>query len=83
MEETVTLHLFPRPLDQRVIDFTIALRALEDDVLLGGSNDDKGYGGFAARVATPDDTAFTGAVGQVTPQRTPVSRQTPSRSAVT
>jgi len=72
VEETVTLRLFPHRLDQRVIDFTIALRALEDDVLLGGSNDDKGYGGFTARVATPDDTAFTGTVGPVTPQRTPV-----------
>jgi hypothetical protein len=39
---------------------------------LGGSNDDKGYGGFTARLATPDDTTFTGAVGPVTPQRTPV-----------
>jgi len=72
VEETVTLRLLPRNHDQRIIDFSIGLRALQDDVHLGGSKDDKGYGGFTARIATPDDTVFTGHVGQVTPQRTPV-----------
>ncbi len=72
VEETVTLRLLPRRDNQRIIDFSIGLRALHDNVRLGGSNNAKGYGGFTARIATPDDTTFTGAVGQVTPQTTPV-----------
>ena len=72
VEETVSLRLLPRRDNQRIIDFRIGLRAMQDKVLLGGSNNAKGYGGFTARIATPDDTVFTGPVGQVTPQRTPV-----------
>lgn len=72
VRETVTLRLHRRERDCRMIDFTIALQALQPDTWLGGSDNVKGYGGFTARVATPDDTVFTSAIGPVQPKNTPV-----------
>lgn len=51
----------------RKIDFHVQLRALVDDVEIGGSEDAKGYGGFSYRVAMPPDIRFSGAQGVVTP----------------
>ncbi len=51
----------------RKIDFDVQLRALVDDVEIGGSEDAKGYGGFSYRVVMPPDIRFTGAQGAVTP----------------
>ena len=56
----------------RKIDFEIRLRALEDQLRLGGSEDDKGYGGFSARIRLPKDIEFLGRNGPVTPERTSV-----------
>ena len=72
VNETVTLRVYRRQSDRRMIDFTISLLALQEDTWLGGSDDKKGYGGFTARIATPNDTVFTSAIGNVTPQTTPV-----------
>jgi hypothetical protein len=55
-----------------IMDFTIGLKALERGLSLGGSNDDKGYGGFSVRLRLPDDVEFRGVGGKVTPQNTPV-----------
>ncbi|MCP4452842.1 MAG: hypothetical protein GY809_15380 [Planctomycetes bacterium] len=72
VRETVTLRLHRRKNDCRMIDFTIALQALQADTWLGGSDDVKGYGGLTARIATPDNTVFTSAIGPVEPKNTPV-----------
>lgn len=42
----------------RRIDFEIELQALENNLKLGGSNDEKGYGGFSARIKTDYNTSF-------------------------
>ncbi len=54
--------------DARAIDFVIALRALAPGIRIGGSEDEKGYGGFSVRVRMPDGLVFTGARGPVSPE---------------
>ena len=52
----------------RKIDFEITLLALAPNVSIGGSEDEKGYGGFCTRIRLPADLVFTSAKGQVIPQ---------------
>ena len=52
----------------RIMDFEISLQALVPGVSLGGSDDEKGYGGLCTRIKLPDDLVFTSTNGQVTPQ---------------
>ncbi len=40
------------------IDFEIKLQALKEGIQLGGSDDEKGYGGFSARLVLPEDILF-------------------------
>lgn len=47
--------------------YQISLLALEDNVRIGGSEDDKGYGGFTTRIRLPDGLSFTGSNGPVEP----------------
>jgi hypothetical protein len=51
----------------RLIDFDIALQAIVDGVRIGGSEDDKGYGGFSPRIRLSADQRFTSAGGEVEP----------------
>jgi hypothetical protein len=62
----ITVHR--RHADSRKIDFEIALRALLPEIKIGGSDDEKGYGGFSARIRMPDGLRFTSETGPVTPQ---------------
>ena len=68
VEETAVVRIHPAEDEIRKIDFDIRLVALEDGVSIGGSEDDKGYGGFSARVRMPSDIRFTGRAGKLTPQ---------------
>lgn len=52
----------------RTIDFEISLKALVPGVSLGGSDDEKGYGGLCTRIKLPDDLVFTSDNGPVTPK---------------
>ena len=52
----------------RIIDFEIDLMALVPGVSIGGSDDEKGYGGFCARIKLPENLCFTSESGQVEPQ---------------
>ena len=52
----------------RLMDFEISLLALVPGVSLGGSDDEKGYGGLCTRIRLPDDLVFTSIGGPVTPQ---------------
>ena len=52
----------------RSVDFRITLEALVEGVRIGGSDDEKGYGGFSARIRTPDDLKFISGNGPVVPQ---------------
>lgn len=62
---SVTIH--PLKGKFRRIDFEISLLALKENVQLGGSNDEKGYGGFSLRMKLPSDVVFTGPKGIVEP----------------
>jgi hypothetical protein len=73
IEERVVIRVHEERGDARWIDFDIALRALEDDVRLGGSENRKGYGGFSARIPLPRDLQIVGPEGEV-----PVSLGKPS-----
>lgn len=57
----------------RKIDFEITLNALVNGFQLGGSADEKGYGGFCARIKLPDDLVFTSEKGMVIPQELQVT----------
>jgi len=69
VKETTTIRVYRAQDDIRKIDFQIYLLALEDSVRIGGSEDDKGYGGFTTRIQLPDGISFTGSNGPVEPNR--------------
>jgi len=71
-EETVTIRVHRTIDDTRLIDFDIAIRALVEDLRIGGSNDIKGYGGFSTRIVLPPDIQMSDANGPVTPKNTTV-----------
>ena len=68
VKEITTIRVYRAQDYMRTIDFQISLLALEDGVRIGGSEDDKGYGGFAIRIRLPDDLSFTGSNGRVEPK---------------
>tara|TARA_B110000037_G_scaffold215854_1_gene273902 strand:+ start:309 stop:1247 length:939 start_codon:yes stop_codon:yes gene_type:complete len=57
----------------RQIDIEISLIALEPNIRIGGSEDEKGYGGFSPRIRLTDDIIFTSSTGPVKPQLLPIS----------
>jgi len=73
VKERTTIRVHAAENDARKIDFEIRLLALEEDLRIGGSEDDKGYGGFSTRVRLPEDVRFQNRDGDVTPQRTAVN----------
>jgi hypothetical protein len=54
--------------DYRVIDYDIELVPLMDRLQIGGSDDEKGYGGFSLRLKLPDDIRFVAKDKEVEPQ---------------
>ncbi len=56
----------------RIIDFDIQLFALKNSLKIGGSDDEKGYGGFCLRLKLPGDISFASADTEVTPLETAV-----------
>src|SRR5690554_1148117 len=54
------------------LTFDIKLTALVDGVEIGGSEDDKGYGGFSPRFMLPEDVRFNSTTGEVVPHNLPV-----------
>ena len=69
LEETAEVVVHPVEGDARKLDFDIRLVPLHDGVRLGGSEDDKGYGGFSVRVGMVEGLQFTASGGPVEPQR--------------
>ncbi len=72
IEETTVIRTHRTEGDIRKIDFEIGLLALADDVQIGGSDNEKGYGGFSPRIKTPKGLVFIGQKGRVTPQNVAV-----------
>ncbi len=68
VHEQTTILVHPRDTNLRVIDFEIALTALVPGISIGGSDDEKGYGGFCTRIRMPEDLTFTSVSGPVIPQ---------------
>jgi len=68
MEEKTTIVVHMLQSSVRKIDFRISLHALVSGVTLGGSDDEKGYGGFSLRLRLPDNLVFTSVNGPVIPQ---------------
>jgi hypothetical protein len=63
---TITVHRLKSGV--RSIDFEIVLKALVPNLSIGGSENEKGYGGFCTRIRMPDDLIFTSENGAVSPQ---------------
>ena len=68
MNERTTITAHKTESDIRKIDFEITLSALVDGLQIGGSADEKGYGGFCVRMKLPDNLVFTSDKGPVTPK---------------
>jgi len=68
VKETTIIRVHRAQDDMRKVDFQISLQALEDGVRIGGSEDEKGYGGFTTRIPLPDGLSFIGSGGPVEPK---------------
>ncbi len=68
VRETTSIKIYRGQKYFRIIDFEIRLAALEKGVAIGGSDNEKGYGGFCVRMSMPDDLRFISSTGEVIPQ---------------
>ncbi|MCB0689550.1 MAG: PmoA family protein, partial [Saprospiraceae bacterium] len=67
MSEKTRITVYSRKKKYRRVDFEISLLALEKGLELGGSEDEKGYGGFSVRIKLPEDIQFSSEQGLVQP----------------
>ena len=67
MEERATINFYAQKNNFRIIQFSIQLKALVDGLQLGGSDDEKGYGGFSVRMKLPEDVRFSSSNGLLEP----------------
>lgn len=72
LNEKTKITVHPVTANMRKIDFEIRLLALEENLKLGGSEDEKGYGGFSVRLNLPEDVVFSGPEGKIEPIETEV-----------
>ena len=72
VEEQAKITVHAREASRRLVDFEIRLRALNPDVKLGGSEDQKGYGGFSTRIKLPEGIQFRDSEGPVEAKTTAV-----------
>ena len=68
LKENTTVTIHKQKANYRKIDFEIRLLALEENLKIGGSDNEKGYSGFSVRMVLPEDIIFTGPNGEVTPE---------------
>lgn len=72
IKESTQITMHPRTGNYRRVDFEIQLKALTDRLSIGGSADEKGYGGFSTRLKLPNDVKFAGEKGIVEPLNTAI-----------
>lgn len=72
VKEITTIKVYPAENHYRQIDIEISIRALEPNMRIGGSENEKGYGGFSPRIRLVDDMKFTSTEGIVQPKSLPV-----------
>jgi len=68
LKENTTIAIHPQKDNYRKIDFVISLLALEENLKIGGSENEKGYSGFSVRMVLPEDVIFTRPAGVVMPE---------------
>lgn len=71
--EETSIAIHPKKNGRRAIDFTIKIYALQNQLYIGGSDNEKGYGGFSLRIKLPENLKFTAEYGQTEPKNTAVS----------
>lgn len=72
VKERTKITVFKATSHYRILDFDIQLFALVDHLKIGGSDDEKGYGGFCLRLKLPYDLSFVSESKTVMPEETPV-----------
>ena len=72
LREKTKITMYPQTGNYRRLDFEIQLKALTDHLSIGGSDDEKGYGGFSVRLKLPSDMQFSGINGSVEPANTAI-----------
>ena len=71
--EILTITAYPLKNNKyRMVDFKIEISSLVDSLRIGGSENEKGYGGFSTRIKLPDDLKFTSGNNPVEPKTNPV-----------
>lgn len=75
VSENTTITVYPTKKDYRQVDIEISLIAKEPNTRIGGSEDQKGYGGFSPRIRLVDGITFTSPNGPVEPQLFPVESE--------
>ena len=72
VREQTSIRVYRSTSHSRIIDFDIRLFALQDSLKIGGSDDEKGYGGFCLRLKLPEDISFVSGDTELTPLETAV-----------
>jgi hypothetical protein len=72
VREQTRITVYQSTSQSRIIDFDIQLFALKDSLKIGGSDDEKGYGGFCLRLKLPEDISFVSGDTEITPLETAV-----------
>lgn len=72
LKEEVIITYLKKNNDYYELDFKITFNSQVDSLFIGGSEDEKGYGGFSVRLKTPADLKFTSENGNVIPRKTPI-----------
>ncbi len=72
VKEETTITVYRRRKSYRRIDFKISLLALEANMTIGGSEDEKGYGGFSPRIKLAPGMVFQGPDGELQPTNLPL-----------
>lgn len=72
LKESTLITVYPAKSNYRIIDFAIHLKPLKDSIKIGGADNEKGYGGFSARIKLPENIRFTADYGHPTPKQTAV-----------
>ncbi len=69
VEETTSITVHQAQETHRAIDFAISLLPLAEGIRIGGSDDEKGYGGFSPRIKLNDGQRFVSSRGEVEPTK--------------
>jgi hypothetical protein len=70
--EKTEIRIHARTAETQAIDFEISLLALVPNLRLGGSDDEKGYGGFSVRMKLPEGIGFFSDTGPIFPRENAV-----------